>query len=112
ALEDADRATALPGVGEALAQRRQLRDAADQRRFRLGEARRGLIPGHRRAPRRCLQQLAVQPARVRVGLDAQLALESRDADLVLAQSSSEATLLGIEAHERSVRRLLRRIERE
>src|SRR5947207_5531423 len=111
ALDDPDRATALPRFGEPLAQRRQFRQTADQGCLRLRDARcRLALVRPVRASGRRLKQLAIQPPRLRFRLEAQLTLEHPDARLVLAEGGSTPTLLRVELHERSMHRLLCWIE--
>lgn len=74
------------------------------------EGRGGL--GGRAAERRSAEDALIEVARLRLGLCAELALERGDARLVLAERRRPAPTPRVETHERAVRGLLQRIERE
>ena len=116
--EDGDEAAALPGGPvERLAKLRRLGVPPDQRR--VGRA--GLRHlGHARGPARprdargrpLLEDLLVELPRLGLRLHAQLAPQHAHAVLILAERGGALPELGVQAHERAVRRLLQRIEGE
>jgi len=57
-----------------------------------------------------LEEILIQSSRLRLGLSAQLAPEQADADLVLLQRGASPALPRIEAHQRSMRGLLKWVE--
>ena len=85
--------------------------SSDELRLRRGrQCRRRSGVGQDSCPPRA-QDVAIERAGFFFRLRAKLALQGRDADLVLAQGLGLATGLRVEAHERPVDGLLQRIER-
>ena len=101
---------------ERPAQMPELHLAAEERRLvsgRLwdGHARRGRQPvARRRAAGSLAEQFLVELLRLRLRLDAHLALEHPDALLVLPERRASSPGLGVQPHQRPVRRLLQRVQ--
>ena len=109
-----------PGLGERLRQLRQLGPSADERRLhrRRGRARRRLrwarsdLGRRRRARQSLAEDVLVERLRLGLGLHAQLLLECAHALLILPERRAPPPLLGVKPHQRPVRRLLQRVQRQ
>src|SRR5262249_2142936 len=112
ALDHADRPAAVPGVGQPLAQRQELGVTPDQRGGRGDDRRHPEGLAGLRRPSPSLEKLAVQLFGLRLWFGAELALQRFDALLILAERGAAPALARVEAHERSMDRLLRAIPRQ
>ena len=112
-LDQADRSATAPRIAKPLPQGVELDPAPDQSgagswHWRWTTAR----AFDARCAGPSLEKLAVELPGLSFGLDAELALESFDARLVLSEGCAAPALTRVQAHERPVHRLLRRIQPE
>ena len=113
AVEDPDRPMAPRRVRQPLAKRRVLRNPSDQGGVGGEDGGAEATWLHVVADvRPRLEEIAIELPGLRLGLDAELALEDADAGLVLAERRASPVLSRVEAHQRPMHGLLGRLEPE